>query len=127
MSINLQKLNKKELLEIVGKMKKQELINIINIKQNGGTKNTQTISPIEMNVNYLSENTNTNTKKNSNEMKVNHYFSKENNKNKNYNAIITPLIFDPRLIKNENKVSVMSNNEIYNNIYNDRNKKNKNI
>ncbi len=42
MSNNLQKLNKKELLEIIGKMKKTELINIINIKQNGGSNSVKT-------------------------------------------------------------------------------------
>jgi hypothetical protein len=43
MSNNLQKLNKKELLKIIGKMKKTELINIINIKQNGGSNSSTNV------------------------------------------------------------------------------------
>ena len=77
MSTNLQKLNKNELLKIIGKMKKTELINIINIKQNGGS-----------------------------------------------NAIRTPLEFNSKLLEDEknNNIYVMSNNNIYNDTYNELNK-----
>jgi len=74
MSTNLQKLNKKELLEIIGKMKKTELINIINIKQNGGSNkrensnlvksetNNAIRTPLPFNPELLKQNNNNNSK-----------------------------------------------------------------
>jgi hypothetical protein len=38
MNTKLERLNKKELLEIIGKMKKTDLINIINYQQKGGSQ-----------------------------------------------------------------------------------------
>ena len=105
-STNLQKLNKKELLEIIGKMKKIELINIINVKQNGGSNSVKT----EI--------------KNSVKTEIKNSVKTEI-KNSVKNAIRTPLQFNSKLLENEqnNNIHVMSNNKIYNNTYNELNKK----
>jgi hypothetical protein len=110
MSTNLQKLNKKELLEIIGKMKKIELINIINVKQNGGSNSVET----EIKNSVKTE------IKNSVKTEVKNLV-----KNSVKNAIRTPLQFNSKLLENEqnNNIHVMSNNKIYNNTYNELNKK----
>jgi hypothetical protein len=93
MSNNLQKLNKKELLQIIGKMKKTELINIINIKQNGGSNSvkTETINSVKIETKHA--------------IRTPLQFDLklvENSQN--------------------NNIHVMSNNKIYNKTYNELNK-----
>jgi len=95
MSTNLQKLNKKELLEIIGKMKKTELINIINIKQNGGSNKR--------------ENSNLVKTKTSNAIRTLLPFN--------------PELLESKQNNNNNNSTVMKNNSIYNSTYNELNKK----
>jgi hypothetical protein len=67
MNSKLQKLNKKELLEIIGQLNKKQLINIINteyILQNGGSnsfkieKKNSTRTPLEYNISVNKNNNN---------------------------------------------------------------------
>lgn len=81
MSNKLQKLNKKELLEIIGKMKKTELIDIINIKQNGGSNAIRT--PLQFDSKLVENNQNNNIHVMSNNKIYNKTYNELNNKNKN--------------------------------------------
>ena len=84
MGINLKKLNKNELLEIIAKMKKTELINIINIKQTGGLNVIRT--PLVFNSKLLESEKNNNIHVMSNNKIYNSTYN-ELNKNKNKNKI----------------------------------------
>ena len=96
--MNIDKLNKSELLKIIGRMKKKELINIINNKIGGGdmliikeTKNAIRSNFPHKNNNLIKNNKNNNLIK--------------NNKNNN-------------LIKNnENKNKTLPDDEEYNKMY----------
>jgi hypothetical protein len=97
-------LTKTELLKIISKMKKSELVKIINNKNNKDINNQNGgdilhINPSKLNIsktNILSKN-------------------KTNNKIYSKNAIREPIVFNESKIKNKNKINVMANNSLYNN------------
>jgi hypothetical protein len=87
MNTKLDRLNKKELLEIIGKMKKTELINIINFQQKGGSnfvkKETDNAirTPLEFDQNLIINNINKNNVM-SNDSLYNKTYSELNKNNK---------------------------------------------
>jgi len=85
---NLEHLTKNELLNIIGKMKKIDLINIINSKTGGGTNSVRTPITFKKNTNKPL-NTMSNNKKYNNMYISNEEYSKltknsNNNNNNNY-------------------------------------------